>query len=477
MNVIRSGNRRVKIVCTMGPATKGIDRLLALIDAGMQVARVNFSHGEYQQHQEAISDIRGAAQKSGKPIAIMGDLCGPKIRVGKMKGGEFPLNAGDEVIFDAAYQGEGDQGRIPHSYAPLARDVHIGDKILMDDGLLQVEIVKVISDSEVQCKVLVGGVLKDKKGMNLPGVSLSTPALTEKDKRDLEFAVRMGVDYVALSFVRHPQDVLEAKALSAGIPVIAKIEKPEAIQNLQEILKVSDGVMVARGDLAIEAGPEKVPLLQKRIIEEIKQYAKPVITATQMLDSMIVNPLPTRAEVSDVANAVLDGTDAVMLSAETSVGKYPVEAVKMLDSIIREVEGSEHYLIRSKRSLQVGEHTFSNAIADAAMGLNKIIDLSAIAVYSESGKSAALISAHRPITPLICFSRHQTVLNRLALYWGVNPIGGEWSYGVKGIIEQAERAMLDRGLVKPGDTIAVTFGMIIDNEPFQTDILKLWKVR
>ncbi|MBF0314404.1 MAG: pyruvate kinase [Oligoflexia bacterium] len=479
--------RKVKIVCTMGPATEGVERLMQLIHEGMDVARINFSHGEHQDHQRMIENLRIASRKSGRPLAIMADLCGPKIRVRKMQAGGAPLTPGATVIFDSSFGGEGTASRIPHTYASLARDVVPGNRILLDDGLLQVEVIRSISDHEVECKVLVGGILKDKKGMNLPGIALSTPALTEKDKKDLEFAKQMQIDYVALSFVRHPNDISQAKIIAGpSLPVLAKIEKPEAIANLEAILKVADGAMVARGDLGIEAGPEKVPLLQKRIISSVRAYAKPVITATQMLDSMIVNPMPTRAEVSDVANAVLDGTDAVMLSAETSVGKYPLEAVRMLNTIISEIEGSEHYRhsFASKQNPSsavttavVAERSFSNAIAEAAVGLNNIIDIKGIAVFSESGKSAGLLSAHRPFSPLICFSRHQQVLNRLSLYWGVIPILGEWCAEVKGIVEQAERALLERHLACSGDVIAITFGLTIASEPFQTNLVKLWKIR
>ena len=307
--------RKVKIVCTLGPATAGVPRLLELIEAGMDVARLNFSHGDTETHRKTYDELRAAARQAGRPITLFADLCGPKIRVGRMTNGQVPLEKGKSICLTAA-DVLGTSERVSHTYLPLARDVKPGDPILLDDGLLQLRVESIKGD-DVVCRVVDGGVLKDHKGMNLPGSALSVPALTEKDKNDIVFGRELGVDWFALSFVRTPQDVKEAKELAGGIPIIAKIEKPEAVGRLDEILDVADAVMVARGDLGVEAGNEKVPLIQKRILRDIKLRAKPAITATQMLDSMIKNPRPTRAEVSDVANAVLDGTDAVMLSAET----------------------------------------------------------------------------------------------------------------------------------------------------------------
>jgi len=467
--------RKAKIVCTLGPSTIGIDKLVELIKAGMDVARLNFSHGNHEAHKKMYEDVRAAASKVGKPIAVLGDLCGPKIRVGSMKNGAVMLQNGKKTVL-TVQEIEGTADYIPHSYKPLARDVKPGDRILFDDGLLEVK-VESTKDQDVLCEVVVGGMLKDHKGMNLPGSALSTAALTEKDKEDIVFGSKLGVDYFALSFVRSPQDLIDAKKIAGKIPVIAKIEKPEAVRCLDEILDAADGVMVARGDLGVEAGHEKVPLIQKRIIKDVKTRAKPVITATQMLDSMIHNPRPTRAEVSDVANAVLDGTDAVMLSAETSAGEYPVEAVKTLASIIDEIESSDFYFKHQENHPNLPERSFSNAIADASAEITASLGLSAIAVYSESGRSAALVSAYRPSANVICFSRNEEVLNRLALYWGVKPLHGDWVKGVSGVVEQAERELLKQKLVKPGDNICITFGMVIAKEPFQTNIMKLWKVR
>jgi pyruvate kinase len=467
--------RKVKIVCTLGPSTAGVPRLIELIEAGMDVARLNFSHGDYGAHRAMLDDVRAAAKHVGRPITVFADLCGPKIRVGKMQNGQILLQKGKGIVL-ATGEFLGTAERVSHTYVPLARDVKPGDPILLDDGLLQLRVESVKGD-EVFCHVVDGGVLKDKKGMNLPGSALSVPALTEKDKNDIVFGRELGVDWFALSFVRNPRDVEEAKALSGGIPIIAKIEKPEAVANLDAILDVADAVMVARGDLGVEAGHEKVPLVQKRILREIRLRAKAGITATQMLDSMIKNPRPTRAEVSDVANAVLDGTDAVMLSAETSVGEYPVEAVKTLGAIIDEIERNENYLIAGKARPDVRERTFSSSIADAAAEIAEDLHLAAIAVYTESGRSATLLSAQRPLANIVAFSRHEKVLNRLGLLWGVRPMYGEWVQGVAGVVAQTERELVRHRLAEAGDNVVITFGMVLGNEPFQTNMLRLHKVK
>ena len=467
--------RKVKIVCTLGPATAGVPRLVELIEAGMDVARLNFSHGEYSAHRAMYDDVRAAAKQVGRPITIFADLCGPKIRVGKMQGGQVILEKGKTITLSTA-ECLGTAERVSHTYLPLARDVKPGDPILLDDGLLQLR-VESVSGDDVVCRIVDGGVLKDKKGMNLPGSALSVPALTEKDKQDIVFGRELGVDWFALSFVKHAADVEEAKALAGGIPIIAKVEKPEAVQNLDAILDAADAVMVARGDLGVEAGHEKVPLIQKRILREVKLRAKPAITATQMLDSMVKNPRPTRAEVSDVANAVLDGTDAVMLSAETSVGDYPVEAVKFLGTIIDEIERNENYLTAGQERPDVRERTFSSSIADAAAEIAEDLHLAAIAVYTESGHSANLLAAQRPLANIVAFSRHDKVLGRLGLLWGVRPLYGAWVQGVAGVVEQTERELRKHKLAAPGDNVVITFAMVMGDEPFQTNVLKLYRLK
>ncbi|HEY6877818.1 MAG TPA: pyruvate kinase, partial [Polyangiales bacterium] len=331
--------RRTKIVCTLGPASNTPERIRALVDAGMDCARLNFSHGEHKDHAFVAKTLREVAARAGRPLAILADLSGPKMRIGRFPGGPIELVNGRPFVLTTR-DVPGDQNIVSVTYKPLPRDVRKGEAILLDDGLLQLRVERVDGE-DVHTVVEVGGTLSNNKGLNMPGSILSAPALTEKDKIDAAFAVHeVKVDYLALSFVRTPEDVREAQQLAKGIPVIAKIEKPEAVNNLDAILDVAEGAMVARGDLGVEVGSERVPVVQKRIIREVNRRGKLVITATQMLDSMMRNPRPTRAEAADVANAVLDGTDAVMLSAETAAGKYPVETVETMAQICVEAEKS-----------------------------------------------------------------------------------------------------------------------------------------
>jgi pyruvate kinase len=447
---------------------------MQLIEAGMDAARLNFSHGEAEEHKRVAALIRRAARHAGRPVAILGDVSGPKLRVGKMENGGVQLAEG--ALVRLAYGNlTGTADLLTHGYERLAQDVHIGDPVLIDDGLIRLEVVGV-EDDEVVCMVKVGGVVKDHKGLNLPQTELSVPALTEKDKRDIELAREIGVDLLALSFVRRAADIVEAKQLAGDIPIIAKIEKPQAVENLDEILAVADGIMVARGDLGVEVGHEKVPLIQKRIIRAIRPYAKPVITATQMLESMIHNPTPTRAEASDVANAVLDGTDAVMLSGETAVGKYPLQAVSTMRTIIQEIEDNRPLELPIE-PIQALDCSFSSAIAEAVVGAQREMGLAAIAVYSQSGRTVRLVSAERPGAPIIAFSPNNEVLNRLAICWGVMPVFGRWVHRVASIVEQTESEILNRKLAEPGQDVAITFGLVFGDEPFQTNMLKLWKLR
>ena len=466
--------QKVKIVATLGPASAESGTISELVAAGVDVARLNFSHGTHEDHRKMFDTVRAVARKAGAHVAILADLCGPKIRAGRLRGGAAMLVEGAEVTVTTEDL-MGDEKRFSTSYKQLPKDVSPSAKILLDDGRLELEVID-IHGEDIVCKIITGGMLGDRKGMNIPGTPLSTPALTAKDRKDLEFARELGVDYFALSFVRSARDVRETVALAGGIPVIAKIEKPEAIDQLEEIIDAADGVMVARGDLGVEAGAEKVPLLQKRIIRRAATRGKPVIVATQMLDSMINNPHPTRAEVSDVANAVLDGTDAVMLSGETASGKYPVQAVKEMASILEEVEGSK--LFEGMPSLfRDSEYSFSNAIARACVAASEDLSLKALAIYTETGHSAALVSAHRPIASIVALSRHEGVLRKLALRWGVLPVFAEWAEGIEGVVEQAERVLREWYLVSPGDDIAITFGMRDMTGPGSTDVLKLWRIK
>lgn len=464
--------RKAKIVCTLGPASDQPEILDRLLEAGMDTARLNFSHGTHEGHATTYQRVREAAKRAGRTVAVLADLCGPKLRLGEIAGGRVDIKKGDslQIVSGPADDFVGDASRVSTSYEALARDVSKGDSLLIDDGRISLQVTSVVGDL-VDCKVLVGGPLKSHKGLNLPGVKLSVPSLTDKDREDLRFAKSLGVDYFALSFVRCADDVHAAKLLAEDVPVIAKIEKPEAIEAIEEIVEVADGIMVARGDLGVEAGFEKVPLLQKRLINETNKHGKVVITATQMLESMITEATPTRAEVSDVANAVLDGTDALMLSGETAVGAYPVETVSKMASIIREIEGSSLYA-SLPRPQELMHPSFSTAIADAAVRAAHDVKLSAIVVYTETGHSAAVVSEYRPEAAIVALSQHENVLNRLALHWGVLPLYSEWVNQLDALMSQATGVVVAHRLADPGDSIAVTYGL--SNKGFShTNTLKL----
>ncbi|MAQ19822.1 MAG: pyruvate kinase [Sandaracinus sp.] len=416
--------RRTKIVCTLGPASSSVEVIDQLVAAGMDCARLNFSHGDHAQHAEMARKIREAAGRARRPLAILADLCGPKMRVGRFAAGSVELEEGQAFTLTTE-KVDGDATRVSVSYPALPQDAKVDDTILLDDGLLRLRVTGT-SAKEVQTEVEIGGTLSDRKGLNLPGVELSIPALTKKDREDLRFAVdELKVDFVALSFVRRASDIEAAKELAGGTPIIAKIEKPEAVENLEAILDAADGAMVARGDLGVELGSEKVPLVQKRIIRETNDRGKIVITATQMLDSMIRNPRPTRAEAADVANAVMDGTDAVMLSGETAAGKYPVKAVEMMDLIAREVESEwVQELSRMTRDMKVVAHEdweFPEAAARAAAVLSTHLPLAAIVSFTQDGRSAGLLAEFRPRAPIVAITHRAEVAQRLALEWGVVP--------------------------------------------------------
>ena len=468
--------RKAKIVATLGPASDGGDRLDALFAAGVDVVRLNFSHGSRDAHRDRFERVRAAAERAGKAVAVLADLSGPKMRVGRFPDGSTTLVEGAEVrlVYGDAAAGDGE---VAHNYAALAADVETGQSLYFDDGKLRLEVVATDGDAVV-ARVRVGGTLEDAKGMNLPETALSTPALTDKDRDDALFANELDVDYLALSFVRSAADVRAAKEVAGGTPVIAKIERPEAVENLTEILDAADGAMVARGDLGVEIGHEKVPAIQKLVIRECVARAIPVITATEMLDSMIDNPAPTRAEVSDVANAVLDGTDAVMLSGETAVGRHPVAAVRMMDSIIRATEGSNDLPPSVAALPDARKSDFSSAIAVAAVKAADKLGLAALAVYTESGAAAVDVSCLRPLANIVAFSRHNAVLRRLALQWGVLPLFGAQVDGVTDGVAQACAELRSRGLASPGESIAVTLAMRPDDgEEWITNTLKLHRLR
>ena len=451
--------RRVKIVCTLGPATNTFERIKALVDAGMDCARLNFSHGEHAAHAEVASAVRAAAAQAGRPVAILADLSGPKMRIGRFAAGPIELIPGKPFVLTAR-EVAGDENIVSVTYKPLPRDVAPGDAILLDDGLLRLRVERVDGD-DVHTVVEVGGPLSNNKGLNMPGAALSAPALTEKDRRDAAFAVHeLKVDFLALSFVRSPDDVREAHALAHGVPVIAKIEKPEAVQNLAAILDVADGAMVARGDLGVELGSEKVPVVQKRIIREVNLRGKLVITATQMLDSMMRNPRPTRAEAADVANAVLDGSDAVMLSGETASGAYPVEAVKMMGAIIRDVE--EARLADESVGIFDPHRTdswdFSNAAARAAALLSFTLPLKAIVTLTRDGRTASVLSDYRPRAPIVAITPQVAAAQRLALSWGVLPRLGLPAEDLEETLRIATAVLAREKVCQKGDAFALVVG-------------------
>jgi len=450
--------RHSKIVCTIGPAScspRIIDRLLR---AGMDVARLNFSHGSHANHAESIAMLRAAATRIHKPIAILADLQGPKIRTGPLAGGvPVILRTGQKFVITTA-RVLGDSTRVSTVFKPLPREVHRGNRILLSDGLIELR-VEQVRGREVICEVVNGGALGEHKGINLPGVKLRVPALTPKDREDLRFALKHGANYIAVSFVRRPEDVVLAKTLvrRAGkdTPVIAKLEKPEAIENLDAILRVADGVMVARGDLGVEMSPERVPVVQKTIIKRAREFRRPVITATQMLESMTENPRPTRAEASDVANAIFDGSDAVMLSAETASGKYPAEAVSMMARIIEEAESSITEFPRPapQERLKVAE-----TVAELVCHASRELHMKLIAVFTHSGFTARLISRYRPLVPIIAFSPEEETRRRMVLIWGVHPQTISDVRKVDGLASVAEKRLLEERLVRKGDVIGIVAG-------------------
>jgi pyruvate kinase len=431
-----------------------------LMRLGMNVARLNFSHGSHEEHARNIERLRRAAEKEGRTICILQDLQGPKIRTGRLEGHEPVLIQTGSGVIITPRDIAGTATRISTTFAGLANEVKPGDRILLSDGLIELR-VRTVRGKDVVCDVVNGGLLSEHQGINLPGAALSIPALTEKDRKDLEFGLKHGVDMVALSFVRSASDVQTGKQIitrhASDVPVIAKLEKPQAIDHLEEILEVADGVMVARGDLGVEVPPEKVPVIQKHVIRRAAAWRKPVITATQMLESMIENPRPTRAEASDVANAVFDGTDAVMLSAETASGRYPREAVAIMSRIVIEAESNMAEFTqprrRDRRGLSIAE-TICESIAHAAEDL----PMGAIAVFTESGNTARMISKYRPPAIIYAFTHVESVARRTHLFWGVQPMRCRQALSAEQMVNVAERDLLRQGVLKSGDVLGVVAG-------------------
>jgi len=460
---------RTKIVCTLGPSTATDDAIRGLIEAGMNVARVNFSHGTHDQHAATIAMVRRLAEESGKPIAILGDLQGPRIRIGDLAR-PITLTVGGDVTL--VHEGEETNAEIPVTYDQLANDVRVGDRILIDDGLIELVALDV-GNSRVKARVLNGGELKSHKGLNLPGIQVSAPSITDKDTADIRFAVAQQVDYLALSFVRRAEDIESLrKMIPKWLLVVAKIEKDVALQNIEAIVRATDAVMVARGDLGVELPFEAVPGAQKRIIRLANSYGRPVITATQMLESMIEHPRPTRAEASDVANAIMDGTDAVMLSAETAAGAYPRLAVEAMTRIIREIETHPPVTPFAGAEQGDGVVTTEGAIAAATVAAVGMLRAPLIAVFTKSGFSARVVASKRPPVPILALTDETRTYRQLALVWGVVPELVPHCSDYDEMMQQTKGVVTGRELASSGDRIIVTAGVPFDM-PGTTNLLKV----
>jgi pyruvate kinase len=456
---MKPSTQRTKIVATIGPASSSPEVLKQMVMAGMNVARLNFSHGSYEDHAKQITLLRSVEKELNIPITLLQDLQGPKIRVGQLPDGKMTLNDGEFLTLVPQDEYKQQPGTIAIDYPHLADDAQPGTQILLDDGLLELRIEE-IQGNAVKCKVIEGGILKSRKGVNLSSLNLRLPSMTEKDKQDLEFGLSQGIDWVSLSFVRKPEDIIALHDLLTekgygDVPVIAKIEKPQAIENLEEILDECDGVMVARGDLGVEMSPEKVPMLQKRIIKLCNSKSIPVITATQMLESMINNPRPTRAEASDVANAIIDGTDAVMLSGESAVGEFPIRAVQMLARIATDVEDEIEFI-----NVPPSDSDETHAISEALNAIDSTLALRFIVTFTSTGYTALLASKERPSVPVIALTPNEKIYHRLNLFWGVIPILiQEEVETFEEAVKQAEQVLLSEGLVESGDRILILGGI------------------
>jgi pyruvate kinase len=470
--------RKTKIVCTIGPSSESLDNTKKLIMAGMNVARLNFSHGDFEEHGNRIKSIRQACQELNKTVAILLDTKGPEIRLGKLKEEPIELVQGEYITLTTE-EILGDINRVPVTYKDLPSDVHVGSTILIDDGLIGMTVVD-IQGTEIKCQIVNSGQIKSKKGVNVPGVAISMPGLTEKDISDIKFGIEVGVDFIAASFVRRASDVLEIRELlerhdARHIQIISKIENQQGVDNLDEILEVSDGLMVARGDLGVEIPAEEVPLVQKRMIEKCNRVGKPVITATQMLDSMQRNPRPTRAEASDVANAIFDGTDAIMLSGETAAGKYPVESVLTMSRIAERAESALHYREIFTKQANAQQTSVTEAISQAVANSALDLDAKAIVTSTESGYTARMISKYKPKSQIVAVTPNDQVLRRLQLVWGVNPVKGVTATTTDEMFEIAVKGALDTGLVRLGDTIIITAGVPVGRSG-TTNLIKIHNV-
>jgi pyruvate kinase len=474
--------RRAKIVATIGPASQDEETLAALLEAGVDVARLNFSHGTHTDHQAVFTRLRRLSEESGRPVTILQDVQGPKIRTGQLAGGKLELIAGQKLSLTTRPV-VGNSELVAVDYAGLPECVKPGSRILIDDGNLELVVVSATPQAEggtVETRVVLGGTLYPHKGVNLPGAQLDVPGLTTKDIQDLQFGLQLGVDAVAISFVRQAQDIeLVRQTLTQAAPqqrlplIIAKLERPEALDNLEAIIDAVDGVMVARGDLGVEMPPESVPIAQKRIIELANQKARLVITATQMLESMIHNPRPTRAEASDVANAIFDGSDAVMLSAETAAGLYPVQAVTMMDAIVEQAEGHSAEWGRWNGLPEPASHDDDTYyLTQAACQLAHDRNVTALAVFTESGRTACMLSKERPAAPILACTPNLDTFQRMGLYWGVQPLLVPRARNIEEMLASVESALLATQLIKPGEQVVLTFGYPLDRaQPSNTALL------
>jgi pyruvate kinase len=464
--------RRTKIIGTIGPASDSPAVIRKLFDAGLNIARLNMSHGDHSKHYSRIKALRSVDPQ----CAILIDLQGPKIRTGKLKKGHVMLHAGNKFVVTTR-KIEGDEHSVGTTYMGLTRDIKSGDRILIDDGLIELRATRV-HGTDVECIVINGGVLKDFKGLNLPGVKVHAPALTPKDRQDLIFAIAHKVDYVALSFVRTPQDILKVKNIikseGSDIKVVAKIEKPEAVKNIDDIIKVSDAVMVARGDLGVELSPEKVPVVQKMIIGKCNVYGKPVIIATQMLESMVLNPRPSRAEASDVANAVFDEADVLMLSEEVAVGKHPVESVKEMAKIICEIENQMYSGYREISGILL-QNSVASAVAHAASHTAQELKAKAMIAFTSSGSTALLVSKFKTEVPVFAVTTEPATFRRAKLYFGVTPVLSKSFKGTDEMIAKAESAMISNGYVKKGDLTVLVAGIPVGKSG-TTNLIKVHRI-
>ncbi|KGP73613.1 pyruvate kinase [Pontibacillus yanchengensis] len=469
--------KKTKIVCTIGPASESVETLKELIENGMNVARLNFSHGDYEEHGQRIKNIREASRQTGQTVGILLDTKGPEIRTGILREEEVYLEK-DAIAYVTMDEIEGDAERFSVTYPGLIDDVHIGGKILLDDGLVELEVLEILKDkNEIKTRVLNSGPLKNKKGVNVPNVSVSLPGITEKDANDIVFGIEQGIDFIAASFVRRASDVLEIRELlenheATHIQIIPKIENQEGVDNIREIIEVSDGLMVARGDLGVEIPAEEVPLVQKELIRQCNTAGKPVITATQMLDSMQRNPRPTRAEASDVANAIFDGTDAIMLSGETAAGTYPVEAVTTMFNIaVRAESALDHQVILSNRS-RTSDMTITDAISQSVTHTAMNLNVTAILAPTESGHTARMISKYRPKAPLVAVTFNDKVQRMLTLVWGVQAVMGEPSETTDDMLSVAIDSGLKTGEFNRGDRVIITAGVPV-GESGTTNMMKV----